>query len=282
MDYKHLIDSIKRFGSTDEDICVHGLGILPEQVHENVIIAPWWEPSVLQGLGEAEYLSESDFSAIKVWDIKNDGADITYIKTGIGAPVLMDALLSLGVTKCRRAIFIGSAGSLDSNIGIGDIVIPEYSICGDGASRYIAADSLNEEDSFGSRLYPDSQLYENLYQNAEHICRCSNVGFHIGKTFSIDTIFAPFAHIDEILEMGCNVIEMETAAAFRAAQIADISLAALFCVSDNTITNKSLISGRTEEEMEYRKFTRKVIFPQIIRDTIALGEVSYELSASHT
>ena len=71
---------------------------------------------------------------------------MTYIKTGIGAPVLMDALLTLGVTACQRIIFIGSVGSLDDNIGIGDIVIPEYSVCGDGASRYISHDSLGDGD----------------------------------------------------------------------------------------------------------------------------------------
>lgn len=76
----------------------------------------------------------------KVWNIHNGNIKITYIKTGIGAPVLMDSLLSLGVTACKRIIFIGSVGSLDENISIGDIVIPEYSVCGDGASRYILSD----------------------------------------------------------------------------------------------------------------------------------------------
>ena len=74
--------------------------------------------------------------------IKSEICDITYIKTGIGAPVFMDALLALGVTKCKNIIFVGSVGSLDEDIGIGDIVIPQYSICGDGASRYIASDTL--------------------------------------------------------------------------------------------------------------------------------------------
>jgi len=36
-------------------------------------------------------------------------------------------------------------------------------------------------------------------------------------------------------------------------------------VSDNTVTNKSLVSGRTPEEMEYRKFVRREVFPEIIR-----------------
>lgn len=267
MDYKYLIDGMKKYGSTEEDICLHGIGILPDQVNENVVIAPWWEPPVLQKLGEAEYLSESDFSAIKVWNIRSNDLTITYIKTGIGAPVLMDALLSLGVTRCKRVIFIGSAGSLDEKIGIGDIVVPQYSICGDGASRYIAAESLKSNDIFGDKAYPDEDLFKVLYQNTKQVCTTRNVRFHNGKAFSIDTIFAQYAHLDEIIGMDCNVIEMETAAAFRAAQIANLSLAALLSISDNTVTNKSLISGRTEEEMEYRRFTRKEVFPEIILNT---------------
>ena len=227
MNYKHLIDAIKKYGSTEEDICLHGTGVRPDQINENVILAPWWEPDILQDLGDTEYLSESPSASIKVWNIKNNSLNITYIKTGIGAPVLMDTLLSLGVTKCRRAIFIGSVGSLDPQINIGDIVIPEYSICGDGASRYITADTLTR----------------------------------------IDTSFAQFAHIEEITAMGCNIIEMETAAAFRAAKTAAIPLTALFSVSDNTITNKSLISGRTKEEIQHRKFTRNTLIPQILLNT---------------
>jgi purine-nucleoside phosphorylase len=64
--------------------------------------------------------------------------------------------------------------------------------------------------------------------------------------------------------MKCNTIEMETAAAFRAAKTASIKIAAVFSISDNTLTKKSLISGRTEQEMSYRRFVRSNIFPQIV------------------
>lgn len=191
MNYKHLIDAIKKYGSTDEDICLHGTGVRPDQINENVILAPWWEPDILQDLGDTEFLSESPSASIKVWNIKNNSLNITYIKTGIGAPVLMDTLLSLGVTKCRRAIFIGSVGSLDPQINIGDLVIPEYSICGDGASRYITADTLTHTDPFGEKQYPDPHLQNTLCKHARHICQTNNVPLHKGRTFSIDTIFAP-------------------------------------------------------------------------------------------
>ena len=178
----------------------------------------------------------------------------------------MDKILALGVTPCRKIIFIGSAGSLDASIGIGDIVIPEYSICGDGASRYIASDTLSNNDVFGDKAYPDIDLYEKTKMITERICKGNGFKWHIGKAFSIDTIFAQYAHIGEILDMGCNVIEMETAAAFRAAKLANIPIAAIFSISDNTVTNKSLLSGRTPEEMEYRKYVRRMIFPKIIID----------------
>lgn len=266
--YSDLINGMKRYGSTETDICIHGLGVTPDKINENVIIAPWWEPSSLPELGEAEYLSASEYASIKVWAVRNGEKTFTYIKTGIGAPVLMDALLSLGVTSCKKVIFIGSVGSLDKNIGIGDVVIPKFSICGDGASRYISNRTLNSSDIFGSKAEPDKQLFDDVCKAADIICSQNNVRYHIGSTFSIDTVFAQYAHIDEILEMGCNVIEMETASAFRAANIAGISMAAIFSVSDNTVTNKSLISGRTAEERQYRNFVRKTLFPKIILSVI--------------
>lgn len=262
MTYESIIAGMKRFGSTERDICVSRLGIEPEQVNENVIIAPWWKPVSMPDLGRAKCLNTSN--SVQVWNITAGKLKITYIKTGIGAPVLMDVLLALGVTKCKKIIFIGSVGSLDSEIGIGDIVIPEYSVCGDGASRYIASVDLKSGDCWGEKVYPDTELFNTVKGITQAVCDENNVKWHIGKNFSIDTIAAQFAHIDEIIEMGCNVIEMETAAAFRAAKMMDISIAAVFSVSDNTVTKKSLISGRTKEDNDYRKRVKKKLIPKII------------------
>lgn len=64
MNYKQLIDGIKRYGSDEADICLHCIGVLPDKIKKHVVVAPWWEPGSLPELGEAEYLSESDFSAV--------------------------------------------------------------------------------------------------------------------------------------------------------------------------------------------------------------------------
>ena len=276
MKYDTIINGLKRFGSSERDLCVYGIGVPPEQVHENVILAPTWDPSVLPGLGKAEYLSESGDSMVKVWNLIADSAEITYIRTGIGAPMIMDALLSLGVTRCRRVMFIGAVGSLDEQIGIGDIVIPEYSVCGDGASRYIARDDL-KNDCWMEKTYPDPELLSSLKTITENVCRKNNVKWHPARNFSIDTIVAQFAHIDRILQMQCNVIEMETAAAFRAAKMANIQIAAIFSVSDNTMAKKSLVSGRTDQEIAYRQFVRQKLFPQIILETLSIASATDSL-----
>jgi ASC-1-like (ASCH) protein/purine-nucleoside phosphorylase len=264
--YEYLLRGIERFDTKSADICRHTFGTDIDAVRERVIIAPWWEPAIFPCFAHAALIGTS--ASMTAWNIPVEACEITYIKAGIGAPLTMDAILALGVTACKKAVFIGSVGSLDRGIGIGDIVVPAYSVCGDGASRYLYKGLLKDKDVFGETAYPDRGMYDALKNAAETICHKHDVKMHIGRTFSIDTLFAQFAHLDEIMGMGCNVIEMETAAAFRAAEIAGIALGALFSVSDSTVVNKSLMSGRTQEEIEYRKKTRRELFPPIILESL--------------
>ena len=268
--YHHLLDGLARFGSSAEDACLNTIGVPIKAIRRRVVLAPWWEPEIFDALGaEATYLSPSPAAPTKVWDIKNGGFELTYIKTGIGAPQMTDVVLALGLTRCRNAVFIGSVGALDEGMSIGDVVIPECSVCGDGVSRYLTAGPLGESNPFGETSQPDARLNTRLLTCAKEICEKEDVSLHIGKTFSTDTVFAQFAHLDEILELGCDSIEMETAAAFRAARLAGIALAALFSVSDNTLRKKSLLSGRTPEELAYRSRVRRTVFPQILLKTLA-------------
>ncbi len=267
--YKTLLDGVKKYGSTENDIvssCMRGT--TPESFYENVVVAPWWEPD---GFGwKGDFLTGDDQSSIKVWNIPFGDTGITFVKTGIGAPVHMDVILALGLTKCKRIVFVGSVGALDEQIGIGDIMIPEVSICGTGANRFLCESGIADQHCFGEKCYPDPELNALLVQKAENICHENDVRYHSATVFSIDTVLAQFAHIDEILALGVNCIEMETAAAFMAAKIAGLPICALFSVSDNTMKHKSLISGRNREEQEYRHFVRREIFPKIIREVFGI------------
>lgn len=250
MEYNELLASHLKYGTTKEDI-IERKGYT--KILENVVIAPWWDHDIFNNKNfKIEQISE------KVFNFYSDELSFSYIELKrIGAPSIMDFILSLGVTKCKNLVFLGSAGSLDENIKIGDIIVPEYSICGDGASRYLNA---NLEDEFLKKQYPSKEFTEKLIG----VLKEKNIQYHNVPNFSIDTVFAQFYHIDKILELGVKTIEMETANLFKCNDLLKINVTALFCISDNTLLNKSLYSGRTEEENEYRHKVRNEIIPEIV------------------
>ena len=96
------------------------------------------------------------------------------------------------------------------------------------------------------------------------ILKNEKIKYHYVPNYSIDTVFAQFYHMDKILKLGVKTIEMETAILFKCNELLNISVTALFCISDNTLLKKSLYSGRTEQEDEYRHKVRYEIIPKIV------------------
>lgn len=252
MKYNDLLNSHLKYGTTKEDIAIHK-GV--ESILENVIIAPLWGHEMFENYDlKMEKIND------KVYNFYGNDISFSYVEIkNIGASAVMDYVLALGVTKCKNIVFLGSTGSLDENIKIGDIVIPEYSICGDGASRYL---NENLEDEFLKKEYPTKKLTNELID----ILQDKEIKYHYVPNFSVDNIFAQFFHINKILELGAKTIEMETANLFKCGEIMNINVTALFCVSDNTIIKKSVYSGRTQEENQYRHNVRYEIIPKIIID----------------
>ena len=256
MKYLDLINAHAKYGNKPEDIIAHKD---LSNVLENVVIAPWW--------GHEMY-EERDCTVEKVgkhlYNIIGKNYKFSHIELkAIGSPKMMDEVLTLGVTKCKNIIFVGSVGSLDESIKIGDIVLPIKSICGDGASRYL---NDNLEDDFGKPFYPDKEMYQKLLAVVKRESKLNDVVFHETINFSIDTVFSQFYHIDKIKELGCKTVEMESATAFKCANLAGLNMVAIFCVSDNTIVNKSLLSGRTDKENEYRHKVRYEVITKIIEE----------------
>lgn len=260
--YKSITESIFKYGSTPEDAFRGAIPCSPDLIRDFVVIAPYWRPAMfLDSFDDIRTFAED-----KVWEITAGDIKFTYIRTGIGAPRTGDMTLALGLTGCRKALFIGSAGALSPEPNIGDLVIPEFSVAGDGYSRYLTDGNLKGNDCFASKAYPDATLNGLLKDTVRNLTCDYDVDVHDGRVFSIDTVFAQFGHIDEITGYGCNCIEMETAVFFKSAEIAGIRAAALLQVSDNTVNNKSLYSGRTEEDQYRRKSIRKEFFPRVIMD----------------
>ncbi len=103
MSYDTLVKSIESYGASQEDICRMVLGLERDRVPESVIVAPWWEPDVYTiDSACVEFLGRH--ATVRAWNLKSKDRDITYIKTGIGAPLMMDVVLALGLSRLKRRV----------------------------------------------------------------------------------------------------------------------------------------------------------------------------------
>lgn len=251
MKYENILKSHLKYGSTKEDIIKRNEY---ENILESVVIAPWWSHNIFENSNV-----KIDKISDKIYNIYGENFEFSFIELKlVGSSVILDQTLSLGTTKCKNILFIGSVGALDKNINLGDIVIPEYSICGEGASRYL---NNNLEDEFGKKEYPSKEFTKKLLNI---VSKVNSIKYHYVPNYTVDTIFTEYIHIDKIINMGAKTIEMETSALFKANELLNMNVTALFLVSDNTIINKSLYSGRTKEEKEYRQKVKNDIIPNII------------------
>jgi len=255
---------LQRYNITPEDVVNLYLRCDPGVIKSRVIITPIWQASIFEkNAGSITTVSEGI-----VYEIEYQDQAITFIRSGIGAPQTGDFILALGCTPCERVIFTGSVGGLDPSMEIGDFVVSEKSICGDGFSRYLDAD-IQTKDCFLHPIEPDLELTESIKNCALELCERESVPVHCGTVFSTDSIIAQFFRLDYFVRnLGCIGIEMETSAVFGAAKLVGIKAGALLQVSDVIPTNKSLFSGRTKEERERRNLIRETILTKAILDSI--------------
>ncbi len=255
MKYGDLLKSNQMYGNDEESIIKLRNY---EDILENVVVAPWWSHEIFVNSGlKMKQIND------KIFNFYGEGVEFTFIEIKlIGAPALMERVLPLGLTKCKNVIFLGSAGALDANIGIGDIVIPKYSICGDGASRYLNSDL---EDEFGKKEYPTNEFNNRII---DVVKRRSDVRYHVVPNYSVDTVFAQFYHLDNIINLGAKTIEMETACLFKCCELMNLNVSAILCISDNTLLKKSLYAGRTDEDNNYRHKVRDEIIPSVVIDVL--------------
>jgi purine-nucleoside phosphorylase len=236
----------------------------PEAIHADVILAPIWKVDIFSQWADCITVITPDV----LYDLSFQGRTISFLRSGVGAPLTGDAVLALGCTPCQRILFAGSVGGLRAGMHIGDLMLPEFSYAGDGFCRYLQP-GFPAQDCYLECIAPDEALSAALCQAILPLAKQAGVTVHTGPVFSIDTILAQFSILDDITNnLGCIGIEMESAAAFKAARRLGIPIAALFSISDVPVKNQSLFSGRPEAEKEYRKLIRSQVLAKALLDCL--------------
>jgi uridine phosphorylase len=141
---------------------------------------------------------------------------------GIGAPAavtVLEELIALGVGKF---ISVGSAGTLQIDIKIGDLIVCDKAIRDEGTSHHY--------------LKPAKYAHASATMTAK-ITRALDALDHkyrIGTSWTID---APYretvAEVRQYQKQGIATVEMEAAALFAVAQYRKVDMGAMFSVSDS-------------------------------------------------
>ena len=117
------------------------IAVSAEQVSERVIVCG--EPDrvnrIVALLERPELLADS--REYRVMNGQYQGQPITVCSTGIGAPSAIIALEELAQCGAKYMVRVGSAGALQANIGLGELIVAEAAVRDEGGSKaYVASE----------------------------------------------------------------------------------------------------------------------------------------------
>jgi len=232
-------------------------GLDENEEYEAIILAPSWKPEKIFKNFNAKIELVKTGPYYNGYIMQIGSKKYGYIQTGAGASNIVDCCLTLANAKCNKIIFIGAVGALKKDIMLGDIITPSKSIAGDGASLYLYEKICASK--FQTAVYPKKDIKENTLRIAEKI----GIEMKEKVVYCTDSIFCEYFHLNEILQLGSEAIEMETSSFYRCMEIMKKEGIAILCVSDNSATQNPLV-GRNEEDTKKFHMSRETFIPKLV------------------
>jgi uridine phosphorylase len=129
--------------------------------------------------------------------------------------------------RIENIIRIGTAGSLDEDIKVGDLFVVDEVIRGDGVTPYYV------EESF--KTLSDKRIADTLYNVAKEM----DLNIHRGVAWTTDALLRETRHIVEAKRKeGARAVDMVSSALLTIAQTYNIKAGSILAVSDNVITGE--------------------------------------------
>lgn len=157
----------------------------------------------------------------------HQGKKITVGNGGRYAPdtaITTEILCAGGVESLMR---VGSCGSLQEKIKIGDLVIVAGAVRGEGTSPYYVP------QNFSTVSHPD--IVSALKKAAESL----KIRYHVGTVYTTDALFQETPQfIEELEQRGIAGIDMVTSAFLTVAQVRRKKAGAILAVSDECLQGK--------------------------------------------
>ncbi|MDO8661772.1 MAG: hypothetical protein Q7K98_00930 [Candidatus Omnitrophota bacterium] len=129
--------------------------------------------------------------------------------------------------KIENIIRVGTAGSLDENIKVGDLFVVDEVIRGDGVTPYYVDKNF--------KTVADKQIADTLYG----IGKDMGLNIHRGKAWTTDALLRETREIVEAKRKeGARAVDMVSSTLLTIAQTYNIKAGSILAVSDNVITGE--------------------------------------------
>jgi uridine phosphorylase len=156
-----------------------------------------------------------------------DGKRVTVGNGGRFAPDTAMTTEILCAAGAESLIRIGSCGSLQDQVKIGDLIIVTGAVRGEGTTSYYVP------KSFSTVAHPD--VIRALQQAAENL----EVRYHLGRIFTTDALFQETPElIQELNEQNVSSIDMVTSTFLTIAHLRQKKAGAILAVSDECLYGK--------------------------------------------
>ncbi len=164
--------------------------------------------------GERFYLHNSNL-------VVTEGGDRFIAGPGVGAPVATLVVEKLIVLGAKRILLVGWCGAVDKNYCIGDLVVPDSAVSGEGTSRYY---------SMGESIAPHSGMVKRI----QEWCDTLGLAHKSGCIWSTDAPYRESRKFLSTLNQEQNVVgvDMEFSALCSVASFRGVEFAAILLVSD--------------------------------------------------
>ncbi|NHI94557.1 MAG: hypothetical protein EAX96_18850 [Candidatus Lokiarchaeota archaeon] len=221
-----LINLGMKFMSDNSLKSVMFLGCSPKKVASHVImpVTDFIKKRILMHFGDEKPKQHGE-----VYTGKYNYKEISIISSGIGCPATSLKLEALRDMQIKAIVRFDLCGSLTNDVEIGDIVIANRAICGDGTSPHYW--------NFEKEKIIDCN--EELFKKFTKILDENEVKYHVGPVWTTDALFK---ETPELIQRALNksgiAIDMETSIIYTYGKLYEIPSISIMIVSDQPFKNE--------------------------------------------
>ena len=143
--------------SKNKDIAMYEFGLSREKHYDVLVVAPGWKPTKIMVDYDVEITCTKEHSYISGYEVKGKDFLLGWIQCSTGASSLIDELSTCAYLNFDKMVVVGAVGSLVSEIGLGTLCTPEWSISGNLANGYLLED-IRQYKPFG-KVYPNNPSF---------------------------------------------------------------------------------------------------------------------------